>query len=183
MSTVTATRIVPADPASTALLLAGPSALEFWPGLSRESGLLSPVSGRADLAGDPHRRIVIRSHPPRRTPTAYVTDFLVDADGLPSASGTLRIARQGWVSDGEPGADEPAAVPSPTSPRGAADSASNGSGSAGASDVAAVRLELRTEVDYDEAVEQEVAAAAATFLDNLAAFVTENSTPAPMTVR
>src|SRR4051794_19662826 len=173
MSTVTATRIVPADPASTALLLAGPSALDFWPGLSRESGLLSPVSARAALAGDQHRRIVIRSQPPRRTPTAYVTSFAIDADGLPSASGTLRVARQGWVSDG--GTDG-AAVPAPTAPEGVA-------GRSATVDAAAVRLELRTEVDYDEAVEQEIAAAAATFLDNLAAFASGNSAPAPMSLR
>jgi hypothetical protein len=175
MSTVTATRIVRADPASTALLLAGPSALDFWPGLSRESGLLSPVSARAALAGDQHRRLVIRSQPPRRTPTAYVTAFAVEADGLPTASGTLRVTRQGWVSDGEA---DGVAVPTPTPAEYATDRSLDT-----IADVAAIRLELRTEVDYDEAVEQEIAAAAATFLDNLAAFASGNSTPAPMTVR
>lgn len=169
MSTVTATRIVPADPASTALLLSGPSALDLWPGLSRESGLLSPVAARAALAGDEHRRVVIRSQPPRRTPTAYVTAFDIDADGLPSATGTLRVARQGWFPDVDAEADG-YAVPSQFAV-------------AGPADAAAVRLELRTEVDYDEAVEQEIAAAAARFLDNLVAFASVNGTPAPMAVR
>jgi hypothetical protein len=157
MTTVTATRMVPADPASTALLLAGPSALEFWPGISRITGLLSPLSARAVLGGDAERHLVVRSQPPRRTPTAYVTSFSIDADGLPSASGTLRVARQGWVTD-----SEASAVPTlPSQPTG---------GSTPTPDVAAVRLELHTDVDYDEGVEQEIAAAAAAFLDNLAAF-------------
>jgi hypothetical protein len=154
MTKVTATRIVPADPASTALLLAGPSALEFWPGISRVTGLLSPLSADADLAGEEHRRLVIRSQPPRRTPTAYVTSFSVDADGLPSASGTLRVTRQGWgTGRAEPDMHRP------------------GSGTADlGTDVTTVRLELTTMVDYDKSVEQEIAARAAAFLDNLAAF-------------
>jgi hypothetical protein len=154
MTKVTATRIVPADPASTALLLAGPSALEFWPGISRITGVLSPLSADAALAGEEHRRLVIRSQPPRRTPTAYVTSFSVDADGLPSASGTLRVTRQGW---GTGNTD--------------LDIHRLGSGTADfGTDVTTVRLELTTVVDYDESVEQEIAAQAAAFLDNLAAF-------------
>jgi hypothetical protein len=146
MTTVTATRVVPADPASTALLFAGASVLNFWPGISDVTGQFSPLFFRAELAGR-GRHLVVRSQPPHRTPTAYVTQFWVDADGLPSARGTLRVTRQGWASDGDP----------------------IGSRSRSA-DVTAVSLELRTEIDYDEHVEQEVAAAVAAFLDNVASY-------------
>ena len=148
MSTVTATRIVPADPASTALLLSGPSAIEFWPGVNRIDGLTSPVQVHASLAGDEDRSMIITAQPPRRTPTAYVTDFSVTPDGLPKASGQLRVTRQGWLSNS-------------SSDLGAVDPAAG---------VAAVRFVLHTDVDYDEVLEQEIAAAAELFLDNVAAF-------------
>jgi len=149
MSTVTATRIVPADPASTALLLAGPAALDFWPGVIRVQGVTSPVQVHASLAGDEARRIIIRSQPPRRTPTAYVTEFSADPDGLPTATCRLRVTRQGWLSD--LGSDLAA-------------------GFDPAAGVTAVRFELHTDIDYDALLEQEIAAAAERFLDNIAAF-------------
>ena len=136
MTTVTATRIVPADPASTALLLAGPSALEFWPGISRVDGVLSPLSASAALAGDDQRRLVIRSEPPRRTATSYVTTFSVVADGLPTANGTIQVTRQGWLRDGRN-----------DSSRTVGDLA--GDTVAAPPDAAAVSLELHTDVDYD----------------------------------
>lgn len=151
MTTVTATRIVPGDPASTALLLAGPSALEFWPGISRIEGLVSPVSAVAALAGDTSRRVVVRAQPPKRTPTAYVTTFSIDADGLPRASGFLRVTRQDWAGT--------SGVPEQQKAAAAVDGPA-----------AAIWLELRTDVDYDAGVEQEVAAAAQEFLDNVAEF-------------
>ena len=150
MTTVTATRVVPGDPASTALLLSGPSALEFWPGISRVEGLISPVSAVATLAGDAHRRVVVRAQPPQRTPTAYVTTFSVDADGLPSASGFLRVTRQDWA--GTPTVPEQKAADAVVGP------------------AAAIQLELRSDVDYDAGVEQEIVAAAQEFLDNIAEF-------------
>lgn len=149
MTTVTATRTIPADPASTALLLAGPSALEFWPGITRVDGLVSPVSAEAVLAGSSNRRLVVRADPPQRTPTAYVTAFRVEADGLPSASGCLRVTRQGWVGD----------------PSGEVDDGLLGRPSA------SVQFQLSTDEDYDDGVEREIAAAVNTFLDNMAAFV------------
>lgn len=178
MTTVTATRTVPGDPASTALLLAGPSALEFWPGITSVDGVLSPLAARATLAGRPDRQLIIRSQPPQRTPTAYVTTFSVDADGLPSASGTLRVTRQDWI--GGPTVPEqkaratstPAAVPAAAVPPSAALPSApvppvleKVSGPA-----AAISLELRTDEDYDSGVEQEILAQAKGFLDNIAAF-------------
>jgi hypothetical protein len=130
------------------LLLAGPSALEFWPGIDNVDGVLSPLSASAPLAGDAHRRLIVHTQPPRRTPTAYVARFSVAADGLPTASGTLRVSRQDWV--GGP------SVPEQGGPAG--------------SPTAAISLEIRTDVDYDAWVEEEIAAAAHEFLDNIAAF-------------
>jgi hypothetical protein len=148
VTTVTATRVVPGDPASTALLLAGPDALEFWPGIDHVDGVLSPLSTSAPLAGESHRRLIVHTQPPRRTPTAYVARFSVAADGLPTASGTLRVSRQDWA--GGP------AVPE--------------QGNRASSPAASISLEIRTDVDYDAGVEQEIAAAAHEFLDNVAAF-------------
>jgi hypothetical protein len=146
MTKVTATRTIPSDPASTALLLAGPSALGFWPGVQHVDGLLSPLSAQAAIAGSA-RRLVVRAEPPRRTPTAYVTSFRVEAEGLPTASGELRITRHGWVGD----------VPTDASPDPTAA-------------VASVQLEFSTEVDYDPAVEEAIVRGVRTFLDNVAAY-------------
>jgi hypothetical protein len=146
MTTVTATRTIPSDPASTALLLAGPSALSFWPGVGHVDGVLSPLSANTAIAGSA-RRLVVRAEPPRRTPTAYVTSFRVEAEGLPTASGVLRITRHGWV--GEVVTD---ASPDPHAAR------------------ASVRLELSTDVDYDAGVEEAITQSANLFLDNVAAY-------------
>src|SRR3954470_17700581 len=154
MTTVTATRVVPGDAASTALLLAGPSALEFWPGITRIDGLASPISVCASLAGERERRVVVWSQPPKRTATAYVFTFSVDADGLPSASGVLRVTRQDWVG-------------TPTVPEQKTETETAGP-------TAVISLELRTDVDYDAGVEQEVAVLTREFLDNIAEFAGRN---------
>jgi hypothetical protein len=146
MTTVTATRTIPSDPASTALLLAGPSALAFWPGIQHVDGLLSPLSAETAIAGSA-RRLVVRAEPPQRTPTAYVTSFRVDAEGLPSASGQLRVTRHGWV--GDVAAD---ASPDPSAAR------------------ASVRLEFSTDVDYDAGTEAAIVQSVNIFLDNVAAY-------------
>ena len=148
MTTVTATRTVPIDPASTALLLAGPSAIEFWPGVTRVDGVLSPLSAFAELAGDSQRRLVVCAQPPRRTATAYITAFSVDADGLPSASGILRVTGLDWIGG----------TVVPEQPDHAANVA------------ASIQFELKSDVDFDAVVEREIAEAAHRFLDNVAAF-------------
>lgn len=89
------TRRIAADPTSTALLLAGPSALELWPGVRRvgrgggavEAELASPrpQDGGATAA-------TVRALPPRRTPTAYVTRFTWDGPDLPGTVGQLTLA-------------------------------------------------------------------------------------------
>ena len=101
MSTSTRTRAerrIWADPASTALLLAGPSALELWPGVRR----LGEVGGRAlvevdasDAEGTPVTGPVtaasVTAQPPRRTPTAFVTRFAWTGPDLPGTDGVLTL--------------------------------------------------------------------------------------------
>lgn len=90
-------RRICADPTSTALLLAGPTALELWPGVRR----LGEVGGRALVEAE---LAVVRSEgerlptaasvtarPPRRTPTAFVTRFGWTGPGLPGAEGVLTL--------------------------------------------------------------------------------------------
>ncbi len=86
------TRLIAADPTSTALLLAGPTAFELWPGVRR----VADVSGRLVVETDlPEGRAVaasVRALPPLRTPTAYITRFEWIGPGLPATSGELVLA-------------------------------------------------------------------------------------------
>lgn len=66
----TLVRRIAADPTGTALLLAGPAALELWP--------------EAAAAG-------VRAEPPHRTPSSYVTRFVWSGAGLPATAGQLTL--------------------------------------------------------------------------------------------
>ena len=83
MSTIRVTRLIAADPTGTALLLAGRTALDLWPGATR-------------LAHAPVRDVVVE--PPRRLPTAYVTTFRFTGEGLPDAGGTVTLTRS-WAGE------------------------------------------------------------------------------------
>ena len=83
-----AERRIDADPTSTALLLAGPSALELWPGVRR----LGEVGGRVLVVVDePTTAASVTARPPRRTPTAYVTRFAWTGPDLPVTEGVLTL--------------------------------------------------------------------------------------------
>ncbi len=81
-------RIV-ADPASTALLLAGPTALELWPGVRR----VGEVGGRVlvEMTGPAPTAASVTARPPRRTPTAFVTRFAWTGPDLPVTEGVLTL--------------------------------------------------------------------------------------------
>lgn len=95
MTETTSTRVVRrigADPTSTALLLAGPTALELWPGVR----LVGEVGGRvlveAALCCEPVPTAAsVRALPPRRTPTSFVTRFAWTGPGLPVTEGALTL--------------------------------------------------------------------------------------------
>lgn len=88
-----AVRRIGADPTSTALLLAGPTALELWPGVR----LVGEVGGRVLVeAVLSHGEQVptaasVRALPPQRTPTSFVTRFAWTGPGLPVTEGTLTL--------------------------------------------------------------------------------------------
>ena len=97
----TRTRVVRricADPTSTALLLAGPAALELWPGVRRvgEVGGRALVEAELEVARAEPERIAtaasVRAQPPRRTPTSFVTRFAWTGPGLPVTDGVLTLA-------------------------------------------------------------------------------------------
>ncbi len=101
MPTRTRTRVVRrigADPTSTALLLAGPAALELWPGVRR----VGEVGGRALVEAElvaareegecVPTAASVRALPPQRTPTSFVTRFAWTGPGLPGTDGTLTLA-------------------------------------------------------------------------------------------
>lgn len=96
------TRRIAADPTSTALLLAGPTAFELWPGVR----LVAEVSGRmvveTDLAPDRPATASVRALPPQRTPTSYVTRFEWAGPGLPATTGELTLG-YAPTADGELG--------------------------------------------------------------------------------
>lgn len=73
-TTIALVRRIDADPASIALLLAGPTAVELWPGVrpigSVRGSLLVAAAGPA-----PEGAVRVTAHPPRRTPTSFVSAF------------------------------------------------------------------------------------------------------------
>ena len=83
-------RRIAADPTSTALLLAGPLAVDLWPGAERVAEDADGVVVDADRPSG-RVRVRVRSEPPRRTPTAYVTRFAWSGE-LPEVAGRLTLA-------------------------------------------------------------------------------------------
>ena len=92
------TRQIAADPTSTALLLAGPTALDLWPGVRR----VGEAGGRALVEAEipPARATAatVRALPPRRTPTSYVTTFQWAGPSLPATTGRLTLAYDGGTT-------------------------------------------------------------------------------------
>ena len=89
-----AVRRIGADPTSTALLLAGPAALELWPGVRRVAEVDGRALVEADIAApEPVPTAAsVRALPPQRTPTSFVTRFQWTGPGLPVTDGTLTLA-------------------------------------------------------------------------------------------
>lgn len=83
---------IAADPTSTALLLAGPAAVDLWPGVRRVGAVDGRVLVEAEI---PEQRLstaaTVRVDPPFRTPTAFVTRFEWVGPGLPLTTGELTL--------------------------------------------------------------------------------------------
>ena len=93
---VTASRRIAADPTSTALLLAGPAALDLWPGVRRVAEIGGRVLVETDLATGSGAAVpvaaVVSAEAPRRTPTAFVTHFSWTSSALPPVDGVVTLS-------------------------------------------------------------------------------------------
>lgn len=88
-----AVRRIAADPASTALLLAAPTALELWPGVRPVGRAGDRVLVDAVLPTRPQvTAATVSAHPPQRTPTAFLTRFAWHGPDLPRTRGSLRVS-------------------------------------------------------------------------------------------
>lgn len=92
------TRRIAADPTSTALLLAGPTAVDMWPGVrrigERDGRLLVELvpSSREPASDTDGALVAVRALPPKRTPTAYVTRFAWSSGDELELDGRLTLA-------------------------------------------------------------------------------------------
>lgn len=84
------TQHIEADPTSTALLLAGPTAIDLWPGLRRVAEVSGRVVVETDLPDRPAAASV-RALPPQRTPTSYLSRFEWAGPGLPATTAELTL--------------------------------------------------------------------------------------------
>jgi hypothetical protein len=94
------TRRIAADPTSTALLLAGPTAFELWPGVRRVAEVGGRMVVETELAPDRPAAASVRALPPKRTPTAYVTRFAWTGPGLPPTTGELVLGHAPTADSG-----------------------------------------------------------------------------------
>lgn len=92
------TLLIALDPTGIALLLAGPTAFELWPGVRRVGEVAGRVIVETVLAKDRPAAASVRALPPRRTPTSYVSTFEWVGQDLPLTVGELLL---GYL----PGAD------------------------------------------------------------------------------
>jgi carbon monoxide dehydrogenase subunit G len=91
VTTETLRRQVPADPASIALLLAGPAAAELWPGVQAVETAGDATSALVEVPGRGLVAAAVRSRPPVRTPTAFQLSFAVESAALPGLNGVVVI--------------------------------------------------------------------------------------------
>lgn len=93
---VDVSRRIAADPTSTALLLAGPGALELWPGVRRVAEVGGRVLVETELPTQDGTALpvaaVVTTEPPRRTPTSFVARFSWTSSALPPVDGVLTLS-------------------------------------------------------------------------------------------
>ena len=101
------TRRIAADPTSTALLLAGPTAFELWPGVRRVADVGGRVVVETQLPTQRSTAASVRALPPRRMPTYYLCRFEWSGPGLPETTAELTLA---YAPDAEGGLGTHAAL-------------------------------------------------------------------------
>lgn len=117
MTRLSLERRIAADPTSTALLLAGPTAVDLWPGARRDGEVDGRVrvtaalprlavlpGGRRDAHPDSQAdgrttgatEVLVTALPPRRTPVSFVTRFAwAGSVDVPDVDGTLTLRYDG----------------------------------------------------------------------------------------
>jgi hypothetical protein len=93
--TLSATRVIDGDPAVALLLITGPGAADFLPQTTLEQAVPGQVTGVLHSADGVERTLNVTTAPPRRTPIAYISDFVVQIDGLPPTTGSLSVTSAG----------------------------------------------------------------------------------------
>ncbi len=94
-TSLSASRVVAGDPASALLLISGPAAASFLPEAILTETRPGQVSGVLRLTADREFAIEVTTAAPRRTPTAYISEFRLLIEGMPSTVGALHVTSAG----------------------------------------------------------------------------------------
>lgn len=94
-TTLSASRVVPGDPAVVVLLITGPGAADFLPNTALTAAAPGEISGVLDVGEDQPRTLHVVTAAPRRTPTAYMAQFKVKIEGMPPTVGALHVMSAG----------------------------------------------------------------------------------------
>ncbi len=94
-TTLSARRVVSGEPAAVVLLITGPDAAQYLARTTLRSVLPGEVEGVLHMAEGDERAIRVVTSPPRRTPTAYISEFRAVVDGMPASAGALRVMSAG----------------------------------------------------------------------------------------
>ena len=94
-TSLSASRIIDGDPAVALLLITGPGATEFLPQATLDERVPGEIRGILRLSDGGERALHVFTSPPRRTPTAYISQFRVLIDGLPPITGSLHVTSAG----------------------------------------------------------------------------------------
>jgi hypothetical protein len=94
-TSLSANRVIAGDPASALLLISGPAAAGFLPEAILTETRPGQVAGVLRLAADRELDIEVTTAAPRRTPTAYISEFLLHIAGMPSSVGALTVTSAG----------------------------------------------------------------------------------------
>jgi hypothetical protein len=77
------------------LLISGPAAAGFLPDAILTETRPGQVAGVVRLAADRELDIQVTTAAPRRTPTAYISEFRLHVDGMPASIGALTVTSAG----------------------------------------------------------------------------------------